>query len=393
MKQLRLLQINVCSAVFSTGRIAEDIAKVAQAQGWATFIAYGRMSRPSVSEELKIGGPANEYIHYLQHRLLDREGLGSVCATKKLLAQMEEIKPDIVHLHNLHDHYLNYPLLLDYLQKKGTPVVWTLHDCWPFTGGCNYFNPPDCEKWKKGCGDCADKRAFFADRSREQFLTKASLLGKIDNLTLVPVSDWLAGFLKDSFLSGKRCRTIHNGIDTEVFRPLGEKNVQPGKFRILGVASQWSRRKGLDDFIKLRSALPEDFEIRLVGLDKKTIGTLPKGIKGMSQTTDLAELVRLYNKADVYVNPTYADNFPTTNLEALSCGTPVITYRTGGSPEAVDEKTGIVVEQGNFNALADAIRNLKEKNLSPSNCRQRAVSLFDKRKCFDSYINLYNSII
>ena len=393
MKQLRLLQINVCSAVFSTGRIAEDIAKVAKSQGWATFIAYGRMSRPSVSEEIKIGGPANEYIHYLQHRLLDREGLGSVCATKKLLARMEEIKPDIVHLHNLHDHYLNYPLLLDYLQKKGTPVVWTLHDCWPFTGGCSHFTPYNCERWETGCGNCPDKRALFADRSRQQFLTKASLLEKIDNLTLVPVSDWLAGFLKDSFLAGKRCKTIHNGIDTEVFRPLEGKQSQPGKFRILGVASQWSSLKGLDDFIKLRSALPDDFEICLVGLDKKNIGTLPEGIKAISRTTDLAELVRLYNEADIYVNPTYADNFPTTNLEALSCGTAVITYRTGGSPEAVDEKTGIVVEQGDFNALVDAIRSLKEKNLSAADCRQRAEALFDKRKCFDSYINLYNSIV
>ena len=393
MKQLKLLQINVCSAVFSTGRIAEDIAKVAQAQGWATFIAYGRMSKPSVSREIKIGGFANEYIHYLQHRLWDREGLGSVRATRKLLAEIEKIRPDIVHLHNLHDHYLNYPLLLDYLQKKEIPTVWTLHDCWPFTGGCNHFTPFNCEKWKSSCANCPDKRGICADRSREQFLLKSEILGKIKNLTLVPVSDWISGFLDESFLAGKNRLTIHNGIDIEVFRPLENEASRRGTFKIIGVASKWSKSKGLDDFIKLRDALTQDFEICLAGLDKKMINKLPEGIKGISQTTDVSKLVRLYNEADVYVNPTYADNFPTTNLEALACGTPVITYRTGGSPEAIDKKTGIVVEQGNIAALVNAIRSLKEKNLSATDCRKRAESLFDKRKCFNAYMNLYNSLL
>ena len=155
----------------------------------------------------------------------------------------------------------------------------------------------------------------------------------------------------------------------------------------------WDARKGLGDFIKLHSLLPSDFEITLVGLTEKQLKKLPQVIIGITRTSNVTELAGLYSKSDVFVNPTYSDNFPTTNIEALACGTPVITYRTGGSPEAVDERTGVVIEQGNVEALAEAILKMKEQPLSSGACRKRAEEFFDKDKCFTKYISLYEKIL
>ncbi len=255
-----------------------------------------------------------------------------------------------------------------------------------------YFDIIGCEKWKTGCYNCPEKRAIFKNQSERNFQLKKELLSKIKNLTFVPVSDWIGDMLKESVQKDRPIITIHNGIDLTKFKPVGSK-INDGKFRIIGVAAVWSDRKGLSDFIKLRSMLSDDYEITLVGLSQKQIEKLPKGIKGLARTNSIEELAELYSQSDVYVLPTYSDNFPTTNLEALACGTPVITYNTGGSPEAVDKKTGVVVEQGNVVALANAIRQMKEMPLSPEACRRRAERLFDKDKCFEAYIGLYNKLL
>lgn len=382
--------------MLSTGKIAEDISKVAINHGWQTYTAWGRFAKPSVSEQFHVGGLINTYLHYLAHKLFDREGLVSKCATKNLIKRIDEIKPDIIHLHNIHDHYMNYPLLFEYLSKADIPVVWTQHDCWAFTGGCMYYDLQNCDKWKSQCRNCPEHRALLGDTTEKQFALKRDLLAKIKNLTYVPVSDWLGESLLESHQKNRPIITIHNGIDVSLFKPI-EKSSQNNKFTILGVAAVWDKRKGLDDFIQLRSMLSiEDYDITLVGLTEKQIKSLPYGIKGITRTTNVQELVQLYSDADVFVNPTYSDNFPTTNLEALACGTPVITYKTGGSPEAIDENTGAVVEQGDLNALSETIKEFQVlgfKQKHSVDCRKRSEEHFDKDKCFEKYIELYKELL
>lgn len=386
-----LLQLNCTANWGSTGKIAEQIGLCAQTHGWESYIAYGRANNPSKNKLIKVGSTLDVYEHYAENCLLDNEGLASRCATRTFLKEVDAIKPDVIQLHNIHDHWLNYRILFEYLNATDIPVVWTFHDCWAFTGHCPHFVTVNCEKWKTGCFECPLKNSLV-DRSQRNFQLKKQLFSANKNLHVVTVSQWLHDFVKQSFLSDKDVSVIHNGIDLNVFRPNGEKS--NGKFQILGVSSVWHQSKGLYDFYKLRESLDvEQFDITLVGLKPEQIQQLPEGIKGIERTNSVQELAALYSQAHVLVNPTYADSFPTVNLEALACGTPVITYRTGGSPEAVDEKTGIVVEQGDVEALVSAICHLKEHPLSADDCRKRAEACFNKDRCFEEYVELYENLL
>ena len=394
----RLLQITIGLGL-SIGKIAQAIGEKVMENGWESWIAYSARSKSSPphlktvkSKVIKNGSTLDSYIHYAGFRFFDNEGLGSKGATRQLVERIKEIKPDIIQLHNIHDHWLNYPILFEYLATLDTPVVWVQHDCWAFTGGCMYFDMLGCDKWQTGCKDCPDKRTWVLNQSERNFKLKRELLSKIKNLTFVPVSDWIGDMLKESAQKDRPIITIHNGIDLSRFKPTGKK-LNDGKFRILGVAAVWNERKGLGDFVKLRSMLSDDYEITLVGLPQKQIESLPQGIKGLTRTNSIEELAEFYSQSDVYVLPTYSDNFPTTNLEALACGTPVVTYKTGGSPEAIDRKTGVVVEQGNVVALTNAIRQMRKNPLSSEDCVKRAHELFDKDKCFEAYIDLYNKLL
>lgn len=394
----KLFQINVTANWGSTGKIAEDIGKLAISDGWESWIAYGRGTPTSNSHLIRIGNDWDMKIHGLQTRVLDNHGLASKWITREFICKINEIKPDIIHLHNIHGYFLNYPILFDFLKEFGAPVVWTLHDCWPFTGHCAYYDYVKCDLWQTGCHDCPQLRSYPAslwrDRSRKNYLQKKDSFLGLHNLTLVPVSDWLKEKLSQSFLSDYPSVTIHNGIDLSVFTPYETLVKDESKKIILGVASVWDRRKGLDEFIKLRRLLPEDFTIILVGLSQDQISILPEGITGISRTDNVRQLADLYSMADVFVNPTLEDNFPTTNLEALACGTPVITYNTGGSPEAVDDQTGIVVPYQDVFTMAEKIKYVCESTpFSSEKCRQRAEKFFNKEFTFQKYIDLYNKLI
>ena len=400
----KLLQINSVVNSGSTGRIAEEIGQTAIAAGWESYIAYGRNNRPSQSKLIKIGSDLDIKMHGLQTRLFDRHGLGSKSATQELVEKIEKIKPDIIHLHNIHGYYINIEILFKYLQNTNIPVVWTFHDCWPITGHCSYFSFVGCDKWKTQCFSCPQKTdypaSWFIDRSEKNFNLKKKLFTSLPNVTLVPVSKWLYGILEESFLQNYPLKVIHNGINTEVFRPstgdaFRAKHHFDNKFILLGVASVWSPRKGLKDFIALSKVLNNDFQIVLVGLTRKKMEQLPDNILGVERTESVDELAEIYAASDVYVNPTYEDNFPTTNLESLACGTPVITYKTGGSPEAIDDLTGIVVEQGNINKLVEAINQIKEKGKQyyTEACVDRAHRLYRKEDRYREYIELYESLL
>ncbi len=422
----KLLQINVTANWGSTGKIAEQINLAAQSRGWETYIAYGRMANASASTLIKVGTRCDQLWHGIESRLFDRHGLASRRATRQLVRKIDELQPDIIHLHNIHGYYLNYPILFDYLKQAGIPVVWTLHDCWAFTGHCAYFDLADCERWKTGCHDCPllSKEypvAWLRDRSRRNYEQKRETFLGVERLVLTPVSQWLAGLAQESFLGSYPIQCIQNGIDLKQFAPCGERGevlkkwgIDPNKKVVLGVASVWEQRKGFDDFLALRNMLSDDYSIVMVGVSDKQRNSLPAGIIGIRRTNNVRELAELYTAADVYVNPTYADTFPTTNLEALACGTPAVTYRTGGSPEAVDEATGRVVEVGDVAALAAAVQELLDGGLmqrscgserfeqfdgalrgsSGSNaCRERAERLFDKNRCFEKYVDLYARLV
>jgi len=402
---MKVLQINSCVNTTSTGRIAEEIGETLQKHDHESYIAY-RKAGPagSTSNLIPIGNKLDYYLHGLKTRLLDRHGFGSKRATQKLVKEIENINPDIIALHNLHGYYLNIEVLFNFLKKVQKPVVWTFHDCWPFTGHCSFFDYVGCEKWKTECHKCPlrDKypASWFIDNSRNNFYKKKELFNGFENLTIVTPSKWLKNLVGKSFLSDYPVQVIHNGIDLNQFKPVDTRSLElkynlSGKKILLGVASVWDRRKGLKYFLELDRMLDDSFKIVLIGLSKEKIRELPENIIGIQRTEDIHELVSFYSAADVFINPTLVDNFPTTNLEALACGTPVITFDTGGSPEAVDTQTGLVVEKGNTKELLDATTNIfmNKSDSYKSKCRQRAELFYDKEERFSDYVKIYENMV
>jgi putative colanic acid biosynthesis glycosyltransferase len=399
-----LFQINSVINSGSTGRIAEEIGQEAMKNGWESYIAYGRLARTSQSKLIKIGSDWDIKWHGLQTRLFDRHGLASTNATKKLVEKIKEIKPDIIHLHNIHGYYINIEILFRYLKDANIPVVWTLHDCWPMTGHCAYFTFVGCDKWKTQCFSCPQKKnypgSFFLDRSQQNYKQKRKLFTSVHDITIVPVSNWLADIVKQSYLKDYPIRVINNGIDVNVFSPQSRDGIRlkyglADKFVLLGVATEWGRRKGLHDFIELSKILKDDEIIVLVGLKEDQIKMLPENIIGITRTESTQELAEFYSSADVFVNPTWEDNFPTTNLEAMACGTPVVTYRTGGSPEALTPKTGFVVEQGDLASIRKAIDTVKSKGKAfySAACRERTTKMFNKNDRYAEYLQLYEQML
>lgn len=400
---MRILQINVTYNWGSHGRIAEDIGQLVIEKGGKNYIAFGRYSNLGISQPIKIGSQWGIYKHVIQTRLFDRHGLASKSATRKLVKKIQEIKPDIIHLHNIHGYYLNYRILFNFLSTIDTPIVWTLHDCWAFTGHCSHFTFIQCEYWKAKCHNCPQLKEYpsslFFDRSEKNYVDKQKAFTIIKNMTIIPVSHWLSDEVKQSFLKKYPIKVIHNGINLDNFTPQNisksDKRIK-SKFVILGVANVWSNRKGLIDFIRLQQLLSKDYSIILIGLSARQIKQLPKGIIGIQRTNSIKELAEYYSISDVFLNPTWEDTFPTTNLEALACGTPVITYRTGGCIEAIDDKTGAIVEPGNIKQLAEKTEwmcNRRDIEQVRIDCRKRAVELFDKNNRYEDYYQLYLKLL
>lgn len=406
----KLLQINpVLRTNTSTGRIMQEIGELAMANGWESYIAYsyGRDGmKPCQSNLLPIGNKWDVALHGVITRLFDAHGLVSQIATQKLVKQIEELKPDVIHIHNIHGYFLNYQILFNFLVQSDIPVIWTIHDCWLYTGHCYYYTFIGCNKWQTGCGHCPQQRKFPAswlvDRSRRNYIDKEKAFTSLPKglLTLVPVSEWMAGEMNRSFLSGCDIRVIHNGIDTDTFSPqdgsaLLARYGLDGKHILLGVASIWSREKGLDDFLRLSTMLTPNECIVLVGVDEHTAKRLPANIIPIRRTENVQQLAQLYSVATAFVNPTWQDNYPTVNLESISCGTPVVTYRTGGSPESVTTQTGMVVSQGDVDALLRSVRQIehlgKESFVGP--CRQYALQHFRKEDRYKDYLCLYDEVM
>ena len=398
----RIIQINTALNCGSHGRIVEQISRVAADRGFETTIVHGaRYLNKSQFADIQTTTKTQELLNGVRSLLFDAHGLGLKSATKSLIAKLKDIKPDIVHLHNIHGYYLNYKVLFDYLAESGMPVVWTLHDCWSMTGHCAQFEQFGCDKWKTQCHDCQYHNAWYPksiiDRSKRNFELKKQCFTSVNDMTIVAVSHWLEGIVKQSFLAKYPIKVINNGVDLTSFRPCSDTPrvsvMGDQKFTILGVASSWDDDKGIKEFVKL-SQNP-DYQVIMVGVKDNLKAKLPKEITAIARTNSQEELAKYYSMADVFVNPTYKDSFPTTNLEALACGTPVITYKTGGSPESVTPETGIVVEKGNFEQLCDAIKTIKNngKSYYSASCRERAEKFYNKDDRFKDYIDLYENIL
>ena len=406
----RLLQINpVVRINTSTGRIMQEIGQLAMNNGWESYIAYsyGRDGiKPCDSKLVPVGNKADVAWHGLVTRLTDRHGLASEGATRAFIREIERIQPDIIHIHNIHGYFLNYRVLFDYLAKCNTPVVWTVHDCWLYTGHCYYYSYIGCNKWKTECVQCPQRKMFpsswWADRSKQNFRDKKAAFTSLpkERFTIVPVSDWIKGEMQHSFLKDYDFWVIHNGIDTNVFTIYDPAEVKKkyqleGKRIILGVASIWCEEKGWNDFMRLAEQLDENERLVLVGVDEKHQAMLPKNVTGIRRTENIRQLAELYSAAEAFVNPTWQDNYPTVNLEAIACGTPVVTYRTGGSIEAVTEQTGLVVEQGDVDGLLQAIRTIEERGKAyyQQPCRTHALKNFKKEDRYAEYLKLYDELI
>lgn len=395
----KILQVNVTANWGSTGKIAEQIGLLVMSQGWESYIAYGRYANVSGNKLIKVGSKLSIYEHYLENRFLDNEGLASRIATLTLIKQIQHLAPDIVHLHNIHDHWINYNLLFQYLNSIDIPIVWTHHDCWAFTGGCAHYSLKGCYKWQYECSNCNFKRSCI-DRSHRNFYYKRNLFLANNNLTHVAVSQWLKNEIDKSYFKTQRVEQIYNGIDTDQFvikngDLIKQKYGISTKFILLGVANCWSEQKGYSDYLALSKLLPNDCVIVLVGLQSKRIKGLPKNIIGISRTNNVNELIDLYAMADVVLNLSYQETFGLTTAEGLACGTPGIVYNCTASPELITKDTGRIVEKGNIEEVLRAIYEIKligKANMSNA-CRQRVLSKFDKNKSYKRYLDLYNSLL
>lgn len=400
---MKIVELN--GGVFgSTGKIMFGIAELLEKEGHSVLCAApvtpSNRSRQPSHPYWKIGSYQSRRFCVLFDRITGCEGSTAYLSTRKLLKQIDAFAPDLIHIHVVHGNYLHLPTLFSYLKRSGAKVVWTFHDCWAFTGHCPHFVMAHCDKWKTQCHTCPSYRLYpkaLRDNSKKMYRRKQKWFCGVPDMTIVTPSQWLADLTRQSFLREYPVQVIHNGIDLSVFHPsdsdFREKYGIGQKFILLGVAFGWGERKGLDVFSELQKRIDtEQYQIVLVGTDPAVCATLPQGIIAIDRTHDQAELAQIYTAADLLVNPTREDNFPTVNIEALACGTPVLTFRTGGSPEIPDESCGAVVDVNDTDAMfSQILRITKEHPFSEQACLQRAKE-FSAADRFAAYVRLFEQM-
>lgn len=374
---MRVLFINSVCGIGSTGRICAQQAQSLAAEGHEVKIAYGRSD--TVPEEyerfaVRIGNAWDMRLHGLKTRLFDGHGFGSKHATRRFLAWVEDFAPDMLWLHNIHGYYINIEMLFDWIKSRPhMQVRWTLHDCWAFTGHCAYFTFCGCERWRTGCEKCPQRGTYPAsmlvDGSRRNYARKKAAFTGVNNMTLITPSEWLAALVRQSFLHEYPVQVSYNRVDETVFKPtesdFRQKHGLQDKIIVLGVASPWSERKGLGDFVKLAAALDERYAVVLVGLDEKQRAAMPPNVLPLPRTDSPQTLAAIYTAADVFVNASVEETFGMTTVEAISCGTPAIVYKNTACEEIVGLYGGTAVERG-ANSLVKAIEETRINSLGQS---------------------------
>ena len=396
----RILYINEALNTGSTGHIVEQLGLAAQQMGCECLVAHGaRYTHSSQLPHFAFSSRLTEYIHGVLSLLFNAHGLGSRMATKRLIRKIQQWRPDIIHLHNIHGYYLNYPLLFAFLKRADIPVIWTLHDCWTVTGRCAHFTSSACAQWQTRCVRCPNysdyPRSLTAVRTSANFdQKKLSFLG-VPQMTLVPVSKWLGDIVAHAFLRAYPCRVIQNGIDTTLFQPIdtpwrNQWNVQ-NKTILLGVASQWTETKGWNDWLQLAKQLNEHYCLVLVGVSAQQKRLLPSNCIGIQRTDNIHELAEIYSAADIYLNLAYQEAFGLTVLEALACGTPCISYRTTAIPEITTPEVCQMIEVGDVEAVVKAVQTADKqfKRQKSEACRQHVIAHFNKQDTINQYLQLY----
>ena len=395
---MKIMQINTVYKQGSTGTIVASISKKCRNKGFDSIVIYGVGKQIREKGVYKIETLLGYYAHNIFSRFFCSQGEHSYAATLKLLWKIKSFHPDIIHIHNLHGNYINYKLLFRLIKKLEIKIVWTFHDCWPFTGKCTHFDFVNCMKWKQQCESCIQlkeyPKSFFLDSSRRSYLRKKKVFSSHNSLVVVTPSEWLEDKAKKSFFNKYEILTINNGVDLSIFRPM-QSNLKStlgieDKFVILSIVDNFSGRKGGEFILELSKIIDDRMRILVVGVSK--IIDVSNNIIFHKKIIDKSEMAKIYSLADVFVNPTLEDTFPTVNIESISCGTPVVTFPTGGSPEIIDERTGIVTKECNadniYNAILEICKNGKETYTL--NCRKRAELLYDKEKKYNKYIELYS---
>ena len=382
----------------STGKIMLGISEVAKEYGYESYTFSKNYNKTKEIEgHCFIGTPKGLYIESKLSVYSGFEGIYSRRNTRNILKELEHIQPDVIHLHNLHGWYLNFKMLFDYIRKNNIKTIWTLHDCWSFTGHCPYFDLVQCERWKDGCGACTQRNVYpqiCFDFTRQMYKLKKKWFSGVQNLTIVTPSEWLKGLVKESFLKEYEVRVIRNGIDLGVFKPTSSDfrnkyNIADDDIMLLGVAFDWGKRKGLDVVIDLAKKLDSSYKIVLVGTDAEIDAMLPKNVISINRTQNQTELAEIYSAADIFINPTREENYPTVNMESIACGTPVITFRTGGSPEILGEVGGLITEENTADAMIKLIEKLGKCSEKCSRELCEYAKAFDYRHKYEQYIELY----
>ena len=390
---MKIVQLNVTCGVGSTGKICLAVSRLLNERGVENYILFSEEDS-DYEYGIKYADKLSIKLEALKSRVFGNYGFNSKALTKKLIAKLDEIQPDIVHLHNLHGHGCNLEMLFAYFKEKNIKLYWTFHDCWVFTGYCPHFDMVGCDKWQTQCQACPQKGAysFFFDNSNKLYSKKKELFSDLD-LTIITPSEWLKGLVKKSFLKDYEVKVINNGIDLDIFKP-SESNFREDhgikdEFLILGVAFNWDERKGVDVFADLARTLPKDYRIVLVGTNENTRQLLPDNVITIDRTENQQELAEIYTACDLFVNATREDTFPTVNIESLACGTPVLTFRTGGSPEIIDETCGISVEKNDTDALREAILKIKDtRPFTEEACLKKSAE-YQKEEKFKEYTEIY----
>ena len=401
---MRILQINTVSGYSSTGRTCVELADFLEKKGHDSYIAYGQ-GATSFEKSYKIGGVLENHLHNIGSRLYGKQGYFSTKGTINLIKLINKIDPDVIHLRNLHGNYLNIEILFDYLLKVQKPVVWSLHDCWAFTGKCAHYTDATCYKWETECHTCPQVKKYpasiFLDQTKKMFRDKSKWFNSINNLTIVPVSKWLETEVKKSFFKYKNINQIYNWINHDIFKPLKVKEkvkvkakygISSAKFIVLCVSAAWnSTSNKYVDVIKLSNLIDHNtIQIVLVGKIKKQ--ELTKNIIHLPYLHGEEELSKIYSIADTYVHLSTEDTFGKVIAEAMSCGTPAIVYNSTACPEIIGEGCGYVVEKRNVRIIYEKIQIIKEngKKKYSSNCRNYAIDNFDLDTNINKTIKCYN---
>lgn len=412
-----LLEVNTALTGCTTGDLVGSLSRHFSERGWDVTIAYGRRAageQPTNLNLLKIGNRLQHYTHALATRLMDMHGLMSKNATKKLCRFIETEKPDIIHLHNIHGYWLNYQILFETLRKHNIPIVWTLHDCWPMTGHCSHFLDVGCTEWKTGCRTscCPAKRNYPStlglSRNKDNFSDKKKSYGSLNNMHIITVSDWMNSIARQSMLAGNEIHTIHNGVDMDIFRrmrademdcylPDEVKEIDNNKKIVLTAANAWYAAKGYDAIVNYSRRMPRDVVLICVGNCSKISNKL-KSIKNriivLDRVSDPKTMAALFNRADLFFNPSRVESMSMVNVEAIACGTPVATSAVSGMPETVNKEVGTTFDPYNYDEMVEIInRQLTVPTADYAIMREFIKTNFEKTKQNNKYLTLFEQLI